>query len=222
MSGALTNDSITTETLQAYQALCAFCSWALYADPAEETMRGMVQDRAMFSEAPFTQVAPDASHALVELFDGAAQSPEAFADFMHQVHLDRTYLFFMTGSSKASPYESVWRSEDETLFGPRTLEVRAMYKRGGLVFEHAANEPDDHIGLEFSFVAHLLHAAAQGDEAALPLLREFLAEHLLAFGPDCLARIAERDHGTYFRAVCGIATGTLEALAAELEVTANK
>ena len=90
MSGALTNDSITTETLQAYQALCAFCSWALYADPAEETMRGMAQDRAMFSEAPFTQVAPDASRALVELFDGAAQSPEAFADFMHQVHLDRT------------------------------------------------------------------------------------------------------------------------------------
>ena len=93
MSGALNNDSITTETLQAYQALCAFCSWALYADPAEETMRGMVQDRAMFSEAPFTQVASDASRALVELFDGAAQSPEAFADFMHQVHLDRTYLF---------------------------------------------------------------------------------------------------------------------------------
>ena len=222
MSGALTNDSITTETLQAYQALCAFCSWALYADPAEETMRGMVQDRAMFSEAPFTPVASDASRALVELFDGAAQSPEAFADFMHQVHLDRTYLFFMTGSSKASPYESVWRSEDETLFGPQTLEVRAMYKRGGLVFERAANEPDDHIGLEFSFVAHLLHAAAEGDEAALPLLREFLAEHLLAFGPDCLARIAERDHGAYFRAVCGIATGTLEALAAELEVTASK
>ena len=152
----------------------------------------------MFSEAPFTQVASDASRALVELFDGAAQSPEAFADFMHQVHLDRTYLFFMTGSSKASPYESVWRSEDETLFGPQTLEVRAMYKRGGLVFERAANEPDDHIGLEFSFVAHLLHAAAEGDEAALPLLREFLAEHLLAFGPDCLARIAERDHGAYF------------------------
>ena len=56
----------------------------------------------------------------------------------------------------------------------------------------------------------------------MPLLREFLAEHLLAFGPDCLARIAERDHGTYFRAVCGIATGALEALIAELEVTASK
>ena len=97
-----------------------------------------------------------------------------------------------------------------------------MYKRGGLVFERAANEPDDHIGLEFSFVAHLLHAATEGDETALPLLREFLAEHLLAFGPDCLARIAERDHGAYFRAVCGIAAGALETLAAELEVTANK
>ena len=140
---------------------------------------------------------------------------------MQQVRRDRTYLFLMAGASKVSPYESVWRTDDATLFGPQTLEVRGAYERGGLTFDRRASEPDDHIGLEFSFAAHQLRAAAGGDEAALALLRGFLADHLLVFGPACLARIAERAQSDYFRCVCGIASGTLASLAGELGVTAS-
>ncbi len=211
----------TAETYEAYQALCAFCSWALYADPTEQTMRGMVKGRAMFREAPFTQVADAPARRLAGIFEEAAGGPEAFEALMGQVRRDRTYLFLMAGASKVSPYESVWRTDDATLFGPQTLEVRRVYERGGLVFSRHANEPDDHIGLEFSFAAHQLRAAAAGDEAALALLRDFLADHLLVFGPACLTRIAERAKSDYFRSVCGIALGTLESLAVELGATAS-
>ena len=221
MSSVLPDASRASETYEAYQALCAFCSWALYADPSKQTMRGMVEGRAMFREPPFTQVAPEAAEGLARVFDEAARGPEAFDALMRQVSRDRTYLFLMAGASKVSPYESVWRTDDTTLFGPQTLEVRAAYRQGGLAFDRAANEPDDHIGLEFSFAAHQLRAAAEGDEGALALLRGFLADHLLVFGPACLARFCERAKSDFFRSVCGIASGTLRCLAEELGVTAS-
>ena len=221
MSTVLPDAVSASETYEAYQALCAFCSWALYADPTEQTMRGMVEGRAMFREAPFTQVADAPSRRLAGIFDEAARGPEAFEALMQQVRRDRTYLFLMAGASKVSPYESVWRTDDATLFGPQTLEVRQAYERGGLTFDRRASEPDDHIGLEFSFAAHQLRAAAGGDKEALALLRGFLADHLLVFGPACLARIAERAKSDYFRSVCGIAAGTLASLAGELGVTAS-
>ncbi len=202
-----------TEAYRAFQALCAFCSWALYADPDEQTLSGLAEGRAMFCEAPFSQVAPEAGQELAHIFEEASQSPETLRALMAQIRRDRTYLFRMTNASQVSPYESVWLSDDATMFGPQTLAVRQAYKQAGFVFENAAKEPDDHIGLEFSFAAHLFQAAAEGDGQAPARLRAFLSSHLLAFGPACLARIADRARTPYFRAVVGIAAGTLEALA---------
>lgn len=205
--------SLSSETLRAYQALCAFASWALYADPDEQALRGLCEGRSMLLEKPFSQVAPEASAALAAELAAGAEGPEGLAALMEAVRRDRTYLFFMVGASKVSPYESVYRTEDATMFGPQTLEVRAAYRSRGLEFEHAANEPDDHVGLEFSFAARCLGQAADGDAGALDALRDFLSEHLLAFGPLYLERLGTRAQSAYYRSVAGIAAGTLAALA---------
>lgn len=208
--------ALDPQTCQAYQALCSFCSWALYADPAEQSLHDMVRDRQLFKEPPFSQVAMQASASFASVLDEAATSQQAFDELFSCVRRDRTYLFLMAGMSKVSPYESVWCTDDATLFGPQTLEVREMYREAGLAFDRAASEPDDHIGLEFSFAAHLLGKAALGDARALPLLRGFLREHLLAFGPACLERIGQRAQSDYFRAVASIASAVLCRLACDL------
>ena len=205
---------LSAEACEAYQALCSFCSWALYGDPDLQTLRGFAAERQMFLEPPFSQVSPQAAAELAELL--AVCEGEGAEAFAREVHRDRSYLFYMVGSSHTSPYESVYRSDDMTMFGPHTLEVREAYHAAGVQFDRAATEPDDHAGLEFAFCAHLLGRAAAGDCGALAACRAFLAEHLLVFGPTYLHNLGLRAKGPFYRCVAAIAGAALESLAGAL------
>lgn len=248
-TAAVPTPALSPETCAAYQALCSFCSWALFDDPAEDALRGLAAERAMFAEPPFSQVAPEAAAAFGALLavldesgarddqgeaagdqpdsaggrpDSAGEQPRridsrpdpsAASGFLNEVRRDRSYLFYMVGASHASPYESVYRTDDHTMMGPATLEVRAAYRAHGLVFDRAATEPDDHVGLELAFAAHLLGQAAAGDAAALGACRDFLEEHLLTFAPTYLGILEERAHSAYYRCVACIAQSVLASLA---------
>lgn len=210
----------SAETARAYQALCSLCSWALLADPDRERLHALAQDRAMFAEPPFSQVVPEAAAELAEALAPFAAEDTA-ADAFAAVRRDRTYLFYMVGQSRTSPFESVYRTDDATMFGPTTLEVREVYRAHGLQFDRADSEPDDHVGLEFSFVAHLLEQAADELEAggtdnpkALADLAQFLSQHVLVFAPVYLENVQTRAKTAYYRAIAGVAHGVLAALAA--------
>ena len=146
--------------------------------------------------------------------------------YIDEVALDRTYLFYMVGVSKTSPYESVYRTDDATLFGPTCLQVRKAYEDQGVAFERRASEPEDHLGLEFSFCATLLgrvseQLAAGDDERAretLAAVATFLSEHPLVFAPIYLDHVATRAKSAYYRSIAGICRGTLESLARDLDV----
>lgn len=155
------NSGWTAEEAQAYQALCSFGSWALLTDVQEGDVARMAQNRALFSEPPFSQVASGAAGELQAWLVGADE-PEGARELAREAHLDRSYLFYMVGQSRTSPYESVYRTDDATMFGPTTFEVRERYAECGLVFEGNAKEPDDHLGLELAFLARLLERAAGG------------------------------------------------------------
>ena len=47
------------------------------------------------------------------------------------------------------------------IFQEQTLHVRQWYSRFGLQVVKLHKEPDDHIGLELEFVAHLANLALQ-------------------------------------------------------------
>lgn len=214
---------LSSETCAAYQALCSFCSWALFDDPAPEALRGLAADRALFYEPPFSQVAPKDAAALGDLLAVLAPGadPAAGDALLEEVRRDRSYLFYMVGASHASPYESVYRTDDHTMMGPSTLEVRAAYRARGLAFDRAATEPDDHAGLELSFVAHLLGEASEAaDDASragtLAACRDFLSDHLLVFAPAYLGVLEERARSVYYRLVARIVRATLAALAEAL------
>ncbi len=218
---------LTAESCRAYQALCSFCSWGLFADPTDQ-LEAFVRDRALFLEEPFAQVAPEAARALHDALE--AGEGEGLASLIREVHLDRSYLFYMIGASRTSPYESVYRTDDSTVFGPTTLAVRSFYKAYGLRFERAETEPDDHIGIEFAFVAHLLDGAAlaleEGDEEGacrlLSDVRAFLSDHLLVFAPLYLGNVQRRAKTSFYAAVAGIAQASLESLAEVLGASASE
>jgi TorA maturation chaperone TorD len=98
------------------------------------------------------------------------------------------------------------------------LQVRAWYRKYGLQSEQLYHEPDDHLGLELSFLAHLaqlgLQALDQQDTAALDqLLREqqaFLGEHPLRWAQAWCDLVNQHARTDFYRGIAWMVNGALE------------
>ncbi len=150
---------------------------------------------------------------------GLALLKEASADpaDLDDLAMDYQLLFVGPGHPRAVPYESVYRSQEHLLFEEQTFEVREAYREFGLEAPRLNTEPDDHIALEFSFLAHLctraLDALEAGDDLQLDRClaaeQAFLADHLLQFGPQCLMWMEERADTAFYRGIAALGTGVL-------------
>ena len=214
------DEAMTVETAQAYQALCAFCSWALLADVGEEDVARLAGDRSLFLEPPFSQVAPRAAEELAGWLAQADGEGGASA-LAREAHLDRSYLFYMVGQSRTSPYESVYRTDDATLYGPTTFQVREAYAAHGLAFGRSANEPDDHLGLMLGFLSRLVaeerEAAEAGDEQRAVALADeqdaFLTEHVLPWLAPWRYAVEKHARTDYYRGVGAFVFGLVACYA---------
>lgn len=200
-------------TGQAYQALLGFCSTLFLNSPTDELIQQLVDERALFLEEPYCSVAPEAARSLYGLLDEAAD--EDVTALAQSVRQDYVYLFYLVNVSRTSPFESVYRTDDRTMFGPTTLEVRETYHRWGEAVPDEGKQPDDHIGFELSFVASLL---ARDDASATAAASAFLEEHVLTFAPFYLETVKERAQTPFYREVAKVAHLTLASLAETLEV----
>ena len=126
----------------------------------------------------------------------------------------------------AYPWESVYISKMPFLFLESTLEVRDWYRRYGLEVVNFKREPEDFIGFELSFLAHLsqlaLDAAEQGDMDGVAALvkaqRDFLSEHLLRWGFEWANRAAQHAETDFYRGFVLMARGALAELAVVYDV----
>ncbi len=99
--------------------------------------------------------------------------------------------------------------------------MRQWYARYGVEIERLHKEPDDHLGLELIFVAHLaqrgLDDLEREDEAAfeadLTAQRQFLGEHPLRFAPAWYALVEEHASTEFYRALGHMIWGALQAVA---------
>ena len=217
-----TTDNLSLETVQAYRVLCEFCSLVLCESPSDEVLDRLIEQRALMLEQPFSAVAPAAAS---QLHDVLAR--------------DYAYLFYMVGSSGTSPFESVYRTDDRTMFGPTTLEVREAYRAWGVQVPGQGSVPDDHLGFELLFLAHVLgeaeramagededadaSAAASAEaQRALDAARALLADHVLVFAPVFLANVKTRAKEPAYRAVAELAAASIASLAASLGARASE
>ena len=166
---------------------CGLLNKALYVYPDRDWLQTLIDDE-VFAQAPFAEQQPDVIAGLAALqtwtvAHRAGLSTTTFDD----VCADYTRLFIGVDRVLAAPWESVYFNDERLLFQVQTQQVRQWYLRYGLEPENLHKEPDDHIGLELAFLAHLaqrgLQALEQNDPAvfedSLAAQRGFLAEHLL-------------------------------------------
>ena len=185
----------------------------------------------VFAEAPFGADQADIQHGLELLQRWSAENHTGITEqefkALKQDHLN---LFIGIDHMIAPLWESVYFNERHFVFQEQTLQVREWYARFGLESERIHNEPDDHIGLELIFVAHLatqsLTALGADDSEAfekhLQAQREFLGEHLLRWGMAWARLVWNRAETDFYRGVAHLTCGALLAAAETLQIELPK
>ncbi|MCC6801278.1 MAG: molecular chaperone TorD family protein [Anaerolineae bacterium] len=198
----------------------------IYAEPEKAWLQSLA-DEDIFAESPFGNAQPDVQRGL-DLLQSWAQvqrgsmSDEAFDD----LRVDYTRLLTGAGNLLAPPWESVYFNDARMVFQEQTMQVRAWYHRFDLEAPKYNAEPDDHIGLELIFVAHLaqetLVALDQQDqsgfETMLATQREFLSEHLLTWAFEWCKLVEAHANTDFFRGIALLTRGVLTEIAATLQV----
>ncbi|MEJ2569807.1 MAG: molecular chaperone TorD family protein [Anaerolineales bacterium] len=183
----------------------------LYTEPEPDWIAEL-SEPGLFNEAPFAMNQPDVVTGLQQLARWSDEMRSAEnEDRLLDLRIDYTQLLVGGNEFTTPPWESVYFNEDRMLFQKETLEVRAWYRRFGLAAEKQGREPDDHIALELSFLAHLASLALEACHAEdweryeelMTAQRDFLSAHVLRWALDwcdLMVLHARTDfyHGTAF------------------------
>jgi putative dimethyl sulfoxide reductase chaperone len=199
---------------------------AFYAGPDRGWLDSLVKDD-VFAESPFGGQQADTKAGLALLQTWSRANADGISDVAFEtLQAEYTRLFIGPGPVIAPPWESVYFSQERLLFQTETFRVRAWYGRFGLMVPNLQSEPDDHIGLELSFVAHLAGSALQAIQAhererfreALEAQRHFLTEHLLKWGPGWCSRVVETSDSEFYRGLALLTRGALSEISERLTV----
>lgn len=199
---------------------------ALYNQPDKNWLNSLIT-KDVFSEVPFSTDRPETKRGQELMqnwvrINAGGINEEAFKE----LSADYTRLFVGVGKVLAPPWESVYFNEDRMVFQEQTLDVRNWYRRFGLELENLHREPDDHIGLEMTFVAYLAELAIkvldEQDEDKYKLLYDaklqFLSEHLLKWGPTWCALVKEHAKTGFYQGLGYLTLGALLAIADRYEL----
>ncbi|WP_243547036.1 TorD/DmsD family molecular chaperone [Pseudodesulfovibrio tunisiensis] len=208
----------SSENLLGASVACAFLGRVLREAPDADLLEE-IRREDLLADWPLP-VTGELRHSLGSLKNWLESLDEVA---LEQVRVDHADLF--VAPNRAVPmWESVWTTRERLLFGDPTFEVRDAYARHGLTAPLLNNEPDDHLGLELAFMAHLLVGAAQAQvnddpdtaEAMLADARAFLSDHLGRWAGVCLEEIEARAGTDYYRAVAELCRATVDSLPALL------
>jgi len=193
----------------------------LYSNPETDWLQPLV-DEGVFTEAPFASDQPDVIEGLARLTRWSdSWCGESKAENLLELKTDHVRLLSGVGKTPVVPWESVYFNDNRLLFQEQTLDVRLWYRRFGLQAVKLYQEPDDHIGLELSFLAHLaslaLQALEQQDEAELMRILEaqkgFLSRHLLVWGPLWCSLMLEHARTDFYQGITLLVKGALKEMA---------
>lgn len=223
-------DNDMSQTLVGEILLLRLLGKALYNEPDRKWLEELIAQQ-IFSEIPFGDEQPEIIRGF-ELLQGWSQvnaNGLSEADFA-ELKMDFTRLFIGLDVHHTAPWESVYFNRERLVFQEQTIQVREWYARFGLQSENFGKEPDDHIGLEMLFIAHLaslaLQAIEQNDETKLNEIlqaqQDFLSEHLLRWGPVWAKLVKQHAATDFYRGIAHLTHGALLAIAELLEIKMPK
>ncbi len=213
-------------TLTAEKIACSLLGKAFYAYPDKAWFQSLV-DEDVFSEAPLGESQPDVQGGIALLQHWASSTGGTITDRMFDSLVeDYNHLFVGPQQLLAPPWESVFFSDERLAFQKEMLDVRAWYARFGLQSDKIFREPDDHIGLELAFVAHLaefglgaVEKNSQGElEEYIAAQRDFMREHLLRWAPGWTAQVEARARTEFYSGLARLTRGILAEIGDLLQV----
>lgn len=225
---SVSSESDWTAELSGESLIFGLLGRALHAEP-DRTWLQKLADEDVFAESPFGETQADvrAGLAALQAWSRTWRDDASSASF-DELRADYARLFMGPGRMLASPWESTYFNDERLVFQQQTLQVRAWYRRYGLEAAHLNQEPDDHIGLELLFLAHLaqrgLQALAQQDgivfDDALEAQRAFLTEHLLRWAPQWCELVLTHTRTDFSKGIALLTRGALAELVAQLQLDA--
>jgi TorA maturation chaperone TorD len=198
----------------------------IYVYPEKKWIESLITED-IFAEVPFANDQADVIDGvnLMQSWCNAHRGELSMEEF-DNLRADFTRLFLGPAQAPAAPWESVYFCDERLVFQQQTLQVREWYARFGLELVHLHQEPDDHIGLELEFLAHLAKLGVQALEAndsarfdeLLKAQREFLAAHPIKWGMEWCRLVEKNAQTDFYRAVASLTRGSLAELATMLQV----
>ena len=202
----------------------------LYQDLDKAWLETLIHED-VFAEVPFGGEQTEVCRGLELLSRWSKENQDGISNQEFKgLKQDQLRLFIGTDRVLAPVWESVYFSEKHLVFQEQTMLVREWFSRFGLQAERLNREPDDHIGLEFSFIAHLASLAIQtidleDDEVfeeKLQAQRDFLFEHLLRWGPSWAKLVKQYAETDFYRGLAHLSHGALLAAAEHLQIELPK
>lgn len=131
---------------------------------------------------------------LAELKQGIFTDPDGTLD---KLKGEYTYLLLGPNKLPAPPWESVYLTEERTIFQESTLKVRQAYLKYQFLPANYPHEADDHLALELDFMSQLAKLAQERLEEGnigevkqlLSDQKAFLEDHLLVWIGDFAEQI---------------------------------
>ena len=131
---------------------------------------------------------------------------------LDQLCVEFAELFLGAGKNPVHPYESVYTQKDCLVMGASAAEVRKIYHRNGFVKTSWFKEPDDHLSVEFEFMAMLCHKMnvnLENDnfhDAAVNWTDQkfFFHQHIAKWLVDFCAALVENSNNSFYAAIAEI------------------
>ena len=109
---------------------------------------------------------------------------------------------YLNNQLGASPYESVWLSDDHLACAAPMFELRDLYAAAGLKVADWRSRFDDHLVLQLQYLRHLLEQTPAADQSSSPQkLASFIDEHIGYWFPDFAQRVSLQCNTAFYAAL---------------------
>lgn len=210
--------------------VCGLLAKAFYGEP-DKVWLDMLATQRIFDSVPFGGELSEVVLALehLKMWMDAHQNGLDDTTFM-AIRDDHTRLFVGPAEVFAAPWESVYTNKDRAVFQRETVSVKNWYSRFELKLATEYNEPADHVGLQFGFLAHLseltLKASERRDGERVKRLidaqRAFLMQHMLSWVPRWSDDVNLHARTDLYRGLAWLARGVVQEAGLFFSVQAEK
>ena len=142
------------------------------------------------------------ARALFEFMDGSG------VDTFKELKFEYADLFLNAGENPVIPYESFYADREPTLFGEPVFQMREYLRKHGLHKDPDYPEPEDHVAVEFDFLAEMNRREMAGDQSAAEVRIDFGRRHI-AWRTEFCAVLHAADKSGFYKALAELTLGYL-------------